>query len=214
MLRLVEMGLDSTSIMRRVYYTLAELLLSEGKPGESAQYAERGLALFPDDEHLLFALASAKYVLEDFSAVNSALTQVINSPRSRHMYFGSVGDVRKKLAPRMLGAVQRMQKCYRSAEVTLEGVVCNYPGDGLAWYNLGLVYLDQGDGQKLARLFANWSACRAAMWRPGCWRPSGICGTTIQFMPGRLSISSLPRRRKCRDRECCGPNGSRGEQRR
>jgi tetratricopeptide (TPR) repeat protein len=150
LLRLLEMDLGSVTFMRRVYYTLAELSLMEGKPDQAAEFAERGLALFPHDEHLLFAQASAWYELEEYAAAVSALETIIHGLPSRHMLFGAIGNVRSKLAPRMLGAARRMQRAYREAEAALQAVLQEFPTDAISWYNLGLVYLDQGDGQRLA----------------------------------------------------------------
>jgi glycosyltransferase involved in cell wall biosynthesis len=152
LLRLLEMNLGQVTFLRRVYFTLAELSLMEGKPGEAAEFTQRGLALFPDDEHLLFAEASAWYALEDYAAVVSVLEQIIHNPPPRHMLFGAIGNIRSKLAPRMLGSVQRMQKAYGAAEATLLALVRQFPTDNLSWYNLGLVYLDQVQLQNFASI--------------------------------------------------------------
>jgi tetratricopeptide (TPR) repeat protein len=155
LLRLVDMGLDHASYMRWVYQALAEMSLVEGRPAEAAYFAERGLTHFPADEHLLFSQAMACYAAEDYAAVVRILERVIHSPPSRDLMFCAVANVRNKLAPRLLGAVRRMQQAYSEAEATLQAVLGEFPDDTSTWYNLGLVYLDQGAGQKLVPVVRN-----------------------------------------------------------
>jgi tetratricopeptide (TPR) repeat protein len=150
LLRLVAMNLGRANYMRWVYQVLAELSLKEGRPAEASEFAARGLLAFPDDEQLQLVQAMALYVQEKYGAAAQALFSLIHSQSSRHMHFCSTCNTRRLVAPRMLGVVQRMQKVYSDAEATLKSVLRDFPSDINAWYNLGLVYLDIGNGQRLA----------------------------------------------------------------
>jgi len=152
LLHLVDLSLGGWAYMRWVYHALAELAITEGNPAEAARFAKLGLLLFPDDEHLLLAQAVAWYVMGNYAAAGQSLDALINGEQKPHMVYGAPAHVREKLAPRMLAAVQRMQKAYTASEATLQGLLRLYPDDLSSWYNLGLVYLDQGIGNKLAVL--------------------------------------------------------------
>jgi len=150
LLRILKMRLGDLSYLRRAYSMLATLSQTEGNPTEAIRFTQQGLELYPDDEHLLFAQASARYALEEFAAAVQILRRIIEAPGSQKMSYGDVANIRTKLAPRMLGAVERMLKMYPEAEATLQAVIHDFPADNSTWYNLGLVYLDQGHGYKLA----------------------------------------------------------------
>jgi glycosyltransferase involved in cell wall biosynthesis len=150
LLKLASMRLENWECTRRVYDLLAEIALFEGKPMEAAQFAQCALRLFPDDENLLLALATAHYSLEQYEETGNILERIMRSEKKPHMHFGVMGNIRGKMAPRMLGAVRRMQRQYSQGESVLMTMLNEFPGDVGAWFNLGLIYLDQGLGSKLA----------------------------------------------------------------
>lgn len=140
--QLLEIHPGHMTFLRRAYCTLAELLLLEQKPRAAAELTERGLALFPDDEHLQFVQASAWYRLQEYSRVTVILERIINRCPARHMQFGASANIRGKLAPRLLGTVLRLQKHYRESEQALLALLQQFPEDNIAWFDLGMVYLD------------------------------------------------------------------------
>lgn len=146
--RLLEMDLGRVTYLRRAYCTLAELLLLERKPHDAVELAERGLALFPDDEHLLFVQASAWFRLHDYVRVALLLERIISHPPVRRRQFGASANIREKLAPRLLGTVQRLQKQFYQSEQTLNAVLRQFPEDNIAWSDLGMVYIDAIDLEK------------------------------------------------------------------
>jgi glycosyltransferase involved in cell wall biosynthesis len=152
LLRLVRGDRGSAGWARWAYDGLANIALVEGEPEEAIRFAQLGLRQFADDEDLLFAEAAAYYAQEDYDAATRVLNQILRSSPSRHMKFGSLSNIKNKLAPRMLGAVQRMQQAFDEAEATLLALLRDFPTDVTAWYNLGLVYVDQGRGQQVAEV--------------------------------------------------------------
>jgi tetratricopeptide (TPR) repeat protein len=108
LMRLIGMRMEGWECTKRVYDLLAEVALFEGNPAEAAEFAQCGLRLFPDDENLLLALATAYYSVEDYKQTASVLERIIQSEKKPRMYFGAEGNIRGKMAPRMLGAVRRM----------------------------------------------------------------------------------------------------------
>ena len=160
LLKLVTIGNAARSYLRRVYAALADLAIQDGRPEEAVALAERGLALFPADLHLLFAKANGYYVLEDNGRAALALEAVMSLPPSRHLLIAAAADVQTKLAPRMLASVRRIQERFAEAEQLLVGVIQRFPHDLSAWYNLGLLYLDQRNGLQLAQVVRRLASLR------------------------------------------------------
>jgi len=148
--RLVAMDLGPVPYLRRAYCTLAELLLLNRKPAEAVKMTERGLALFPDDEHLLFVQASAWYRAGNYPLVTTALRRIIGGPSGWRQQFGATANVRCKLAPRLLGTVYRLQKAFGDAECLLQDMVRRFPTDNISWYDLGMVYVDAAHSEGFA----------------------------------------------------------------
>jgi tetratricopeptide (TPR) repeat protein len=149
LLKLLEVSEPGHPCLRRVYSGLSELAANDAKPAEALEFAERGLREFPGDVYLLFAKASAFYALENYPAATQTLQQLMATGHHRTLLIGAPGDLQTKLAPRMLGAVRRLQGAYEEAQSIFHNVLARYPQDVSTWYNLGLVYLDQSDGAKL-----------------------------------------------------------------
>jgi tetratricopeptide (TPR) repeat protein len=149
LLRLVTMGEPCTPYLRWAYALLCQLSLIDGNPAEAALMGRQGLLQFPDDEALSLSLALSHYTREDYEAASRVLEAMIVSPPTRHMMYATPANIRAKVAPGMLGSVRRMQGNYAEAEMLLQGVLREFPGDVITWYNLGLVYLDLRDGARL-----------------------------------------------------------------
>jgi tetratricopeptide (TPR) repeat protein len=126
---------------RCAYQGLASLFLSTGDPRAALDCSARGLSQFPSDGQLLYSRAIAFYVLNDLSAAASVLEQLISSRETRTSHFTSIADLRTKLAPRLLGAVRRLQGRFSEAEAILLAVLREFPADAKALYLLGLVYV-------------------------------------------------------------------------
>jgi tetratricopeptide (TPR) repeat protein len=153
LLRLQATGDASQPYMRRVYRALAEIALHQGQPHEAVKTAALGLSQFANDEQLLFAQASAYYSLEEYEQCANLLEALLHLPPSGPRFVISAAtDMHKRGAPRMLCAVRRMQGRFAEAEAAFDRVLAHFPDDLIALYNLGLVYLDQQDGAKLAAL--------------------------------------------------------------
>lgn len=145
--------------MRWVHAALAELSLHEGQFHETIQLTDRGLALFPDDEHLLYVRALALYELMQHNAAASTLARIIQGSVAPQFYGGGPGQIKEKLAPRKLAAVRRMLGAYAEAEAVARDVLTRFPDDTQTWYALGLVYIDTLNGQKLAAAVEALDAC-------------------------------------------------------
>jgi tetratricopeptide (TPR) repeat protein len=145
--------------LRPVYATLAEMALREGKPQEAIQVVGRGLACFPQDEHLLYVQAKALYELGKYDAAKSILAGIIASGQSPRYHAGAPSEIKRKLAPRNLGEVLRMQRALPAAEATLLGVVNDFPEDTLSWHALGRVYIDTNNHQKFHEIVERLRLC-------------------------------------------------------
>jgi glycosyltransferase involved in cell wall biosynthesis len=128
--------------MRRVYSTLAELALREGKFQDGLDVIARGLSQFPDDQNLLYMQAECLYELDRFDAARGALLRIISSTDERQYHGGSPAEVRHKVAPRKLGDIHRILGAYAKAVDAFESVLSVFPEDTLTWYSLGRVYVD------------------------------------------------------------------------
>src|SRR5205814_1156735 len=128
--------------LRHAYSLLAELSLAEGQIPQASALVDRGLQLFAGDERLLFTRASLNFTVGNYAAAAVVLHQLIQQSRARRNHFGT-GNIREKLAPRMLGSSLRLQKAYRPAETALRSVLASFPADIITWYDLGLLYLDE-----------------------------------------------------------------------
>lgn len=159
LLRLLGAQRGPSEWMRQVYSVLADLALREGQLENAIQVAESGLSLFPDDEHLLLLKAEGLYELDAYDAARDTLVRIINAPPSRQYRAGAPGDIQRKLAPRRLGDVLRLQGAYQEAEATLLQVVGTFPDDTHGWYTLGRVYIDVGDRQKLLAAVERLGPC-------------------------------------------------------
>ena len=147
--RILELELGAAACVRWVYDALISMAQLTGKPAEAAWFVKRGLAQFPDDEYLLMAQANILLASRDYAGAAAVLERVMRSAPSRRLLFESAGNLRTKLAPRMLGAAYRMQRAFGQAERILKAVTSAFPDDCESWFNLGLVYLDQARGPEL-----------------------------------------------------------------
>ena len=99
------------------------------------------------------------------------------------MKFGALSNIKNKLAPHMLGAVQRMQRAFDQAEATLRALLQEFPSDVSGWYNLGLVYIDQGRGQQVAEVG------QRLLMVPGGVRDAGLLAVLWQLRRGDPALA-------------------------
>jgi tetratricopeptide (TPR) repeat protein len=159
LLRLAALSAARGDYLRRVYGMLAELSLGEGKFADALRMADRGLAMFPDDEQLRYVAAQVLYEIGKYDMAAGLLAAVMNGSQPPSPYECGPNHIRRKLAPRALAAVQRMQGDFAGAEATLLKVAGEFPADTQSWYNLGLVYLDTNRREGLALALDRLSAC-------------------------------------------------------
>lgn len=159
LLQLAQSHCGELEVMRRVFAALSELSLSDAKPQEALDILQQGLAFFPNDEYLLYQMAQALYEVHRYDEACTLLHQVMHSSTARRPYGGVPGHLRRKLAPRRLGAVLRMQEKYAAAETALTGVLAEFPDDTHSWYLLGLVHIDTASAEKLSKAVESLCPC-------------------------------------------------------
>jgi len=157
--RLLTVDRGPADYMRRVYGVLAELSLRDGKPQDALEVLGRGLFLFPGDNSLLFLRAEALYEVDRFDSARATLNEIVTGPRMRHQQGGVPSEIQRKLAPRKLGDVLRVQGAYAEAETTLEAVVAEFPSDTHSWYSIGRVHIDANQRQKLDAVIPRLKEC-------------------------------------------------------
>lgn len=159
LLRLLETRSTDPELMRRVFSTLAEIAIAEGRLDQAEATVRRGLAYFPDDDPLLHLLAQVLYEVHRYDEARAALRQIMSGIGSPRLFAGGPGHLRRKLAPRKLGAVLRMQEEFAAAETTLLEVLKEFPDDTHSWYILGLVYIDTSNAPQLAHVIERLNGC-------------------------------------------------------
>lgn len=146
--------------LRRVYATLAELAMQQGRFEEVLARTAAGLAVFPDDQHLRYQRAEALYELDRYEEARQVLTQLASEREVLQYRGGAPADIATRLAPRSLGEVLRILGRHAQAVQVLREVVAAYPEDTLAWHSLGRVYIDLREGIGLASVRAQLVRCR------------------------------------------------------
>jgi len=145
--------------LRRVYSSLIEVAMREGDMAAAIEAAGRGLAKFPSDQHLLYLLADALYEVDHFDAARDVLMRIILGPDQPQYHGGTPRDIKRKLAPRSLGDVFRVQGNHPAAEGTLQGLVEEFPHDAVCWHALGRLYIDMQDREKLREVIDRLKDC-------------------------------------------------------
>jgi glycosyltransferase involved in cell wall biosynthesis len=145
--------------LRRVYSSLIEIALREGDMSAAMDAAARGLAKFPEDQHLLFLLSEALYEVDQFDAARDTLMRIILGPDQPQYHGGVPRDIKRKLAPRSLGDIFRLQGNHPASESTLRGLVEQFPHDAVCWHALGRLYIDMKDREKLHDVIVRLKDC-------------------------------------------------------
>ena len=143
LLQIIAMDLGTSTIVQQAYVLVSELALAEGQFCQAAEFAERGLRFFPDDERLMFTRGAASFSIADYATASLKLEQILRQEPVRRIHCGTPAYIHEKLAPRMLSSVLRLQQDYRRAERILQSLVARFPDDAISWYELGLLYLDE-----------------------------------------------------------------------
>jgi tetratricopeptide (TPR) repeat protein len=159
LMRILSIEQRPLDYLRRVFATLCELALAQGRHQEVMAVADRALQLFPRDPHISYVLAEALYEVDRYKAAEGLLLEIINRPESPEYHAGAPGDIQRKLAPRSLGEVLRIQGAHAAAEAVLRTVVKVFPRETISWHALGRVYIDTGNRQKLDEVRASLAEC-------------------------------------------------------
>jgi Flp pilus assembly protein TadD len=147
---------------QRVFVSLTELAMQDGKLREAVDVTARGLSMFPGDEHLAYLQAEALYELREYDMAATVLSRLISSPsRPRGYCHGEPVDIKRRLAPLALGEVLRMQRNYATAEAVLRRVTEDLPTDPVPWQFLGRVYVDTAERSKFEDTIDRLTACEA-----------------------------------------------------
>ena len=145
---------------QRVFVSLAELAMQEGRFQEAIEVTQQGLAILKDDEHLAYLQAEACYQLGNCRKAEAILTQIIHAPeRERRLLNGQPCDIQQRLAPLALGEVLRMQRAYAAAEIVLRNLAERTGNDGVPWQFLGRVYVDTGEQGKFEGVLERLTHC-------------------------------------------------------
>lgn len=150
---------EPADYLRRVYGTLVELSLQQGRFSEALMQIDAGLATFPDDDYLRYLRAEVLYELDRYDEARVLLEQLVAQPNHRQYRGGVPAEIATRLAPRCLGEVLRIQGRHAQAVEVLTRLVASYPEDTLAWHSLGRVYIDLRDGVGLAGTRAQLARC-------------------------------------------------------
>jgi tetratricopeptide (TPR) repeat protein len=156
---LLEQQQSPHEYMRRVYSSLVELGMREGDMSGAIKTAGRGLARFPDDQHLLYLLSETLYEVDQFDAAREALMRIILGPDQPQYHGGTPRDLKRKLAPRSLADIFRLQGNHPAAESTLRGLVEQFPHDAVCWHALGRLYIDMKDRENLQEVIERLKDC-------------------------------------------------------
>jgi glycosyltransferase involved in cell wall biosynthesis len=169
---------------RRMFTALVELAIQEGKFQEAVDASARGLVFFPDDAYLAFMQAEALYQLGEYDAAQPVLVRIIREPEPpRGLRVGVPNDIRRRLAPLGLSEVLRMRRALDQAEWVLGSVTQAFPHDPVVWHQLGRIYVDLGDRQKLERVLDRLSACsRGKLF-------SSLLNAAWQLSRGELAVA-------------------------
>ena len=152
-LRILEAREPSEENWRReVYKLLTEVSLKTGECREALQYADKGLATFPQDVHLLYGRAQALYEMDVYEACVETLLHLRNLPEPQNGFGISLSDVPTKWAPLLLADAWREQGKPQPAIELLESILKTFPGDIRIMHSLGLTYLRAGQRQSLLKL--------------------------------------------------------------
>jgi tetratricopeptide (TPR) repeat protein len=128
--------------LRQVFCALATSEMREGKLPEALAIIDEGLSLFPSGEYLLYLRADCLYELDRFGEAKTALIELLTGKDDLQYRGGVPAGITKKLAPRKLADVLRLERDFVSAESLFKSLVARFPDDTLSWYLLGRVYLD------------------------------------------------------------------------
>jgi tetratricopeptide (TPR) repeat protein len=174
LLRLLELQTCPDERLGQVLCTLAVLYQREGKPAEALETIAQGLTWFPSDETLNYLQAQILYDAQHYEAAQTALARIIDAPGPRPNPGDAPADLKRKLAPRLLGAVLRMQGELGAAEEMFQRVLSAFPQETQTWYNLGLVHLDARNPWALQEVVQKLAGCPrgevfanllSALWR-------------------------------------------------
>jgi tetratricopeptide (TPR) repeat protein len=135
------------------------MAMREGKLYDALATLDRGLAVFPRGEYLLYLKAECLYELDRFSEARQTLLQILHNEPSPQ-YRGCVpAEIRDRLAPRKLADICRLERDFAGAESLLAEIVARFPKDTHSWHALGRVFIDSGERLKFMGVVDRLQSC-------------------------------------------------------
>jgi len=194
----------SWNCLERAYRALADMALRDGNPEDALRILDRGLSKFPQDEALLYSQANICFELGRYDAAALCLRQIL-AANERREHYAVASDLRRKLAPRKLADVFRMQQRYDQAERILRAILQDFPYDTHTWYGLGCIYGDTRQKEQLDGVVKRLPACPdgelfagvlLASWhlRQTDFEPAG---SIIDELISKIPHAALPRLLRC-----------------
>jgi tetratricopeptide (TPR) repeat protein len=187
--------------LRQVYGVLTSISMREGNFGEALATLNRALAMFPDDEHLLYLRAESFYEMDRYREARAALGQIFLVGQQRQYRGGVPSDIRNLRAPRKLADICRLERDFAQAEAILQNLIAQYPHDTRSWHMLGRVYVDWRQPQKLAVVLDRLRGCAqgdvfaellASLWHMSA-REFDAAGAAIERLIGLAPQMPMPR---------------------
>lgn len=144
----------------RLYVTLADLAKKSGEFHQALEYADRGLAVFPNDIALLYSKAETLYDLDQTDACVEICQRILVLPNTPGCYAGTLGQIKEKWAPLLLANTWLIQGRQGAAIELLNQALENFPNDLRLLYSLGLNNLLSGQSAKLPEIRARMETVR------------------------------------------------------
>jgi tetratricopeptide (TPR) repeat protein len=196
-----ERGLDHR---RRIYHALADLSVREGKRQEALAIVAAGLQEFPCDDSLLFQQADILCVLARYADSERSLGLLLASPATRS-HHGGPGEIRQKLAPRMMAEVLANQNRFQEAAMILQQLLSESPNDSRALYLLGGLCVGAQDMSSLETVCERLRDCPQGDYFAAVlesrWhldrRQIASAQHTIDWLIAELPEAPLPRVLRC-----------------
>ncbi len=187
--------------LRQVYGVLTSISMREGNYCEGLATLDRALAVFPDDEHLMYLRAECFYELDRYREARTVLGQILRGVNQQQYRGGVPGDIRNLRAPRKLADICRLERDFGQAETLLQNLLERFPQDTRSWHMLGRVYVDSRQSQKLAGVIDRLRACAqgdvfaellASLWHMNA-REFGAASEAIERLIGLAPQMPMPR---------------------
>jgi predicted Zn-dependent protease len=155
----VHPGQPLADYQRQVYGVLADLALRNGQFSEALQLATDGQRRFAGDDYLAYLQAEALYELDHYDAALQILVRLMDGPPSWQFRAGTPTHIRRKLAPRRLADILRLQGNLPAAEAVLLKILEEFPADTMSWLTLGQAYVSARQHEQLEYVLGRLRTC-------------------------------------------------------